>query len=101
MPGLWELPACRDDDAVALEPVQTVRHSIMQVNYIVRVFAVSAKQADRHAKNRIRRWVAVDEAGKMALTGLARKILSRIGLVASSHRNSAAVIAADGIVEVL
>ena len=40
MPGLWELPAIDVDDMVNLEERLTVRHAIMQVNYLVRVYAL-------------------------------------------------------------
>jgi len=74
---MWELPACGDEDVAGQEPLMTVRHAIMQVNYIVRVYATPTAHATGRARDRIRRWVSLEEAERMALTGLARKILAR------------------------
>ena len=90
MPGLWELPALSGDHGIADAPRLTVRHAIMQVNYTVRVYSLSAQQlpavpkADRH-------WIPVAEARSVALTGLARKILTRAGLF-DKLRESAPVL---------
>lgn len=85
MPGLWELPSLSE----ALVPDEhlrmTVRHAIMQVNYYVRIRTV--QEGDMHALERAagqRRWVGVEELGTMALTGLARKVLTRAHLLASA-----------------
>jgi hypothetical protein len=60
----------------------TVRHSIMQVNYSVRIRTVAEKDIDSLAvPGSERRWVALSEAGGMALTGLARKVLTRAHLL--------------------
>ena len=57
MPGLWELPALRDGAGEADDVRMTVRHAIMQVNYIVRVRDVreedaAARTVVREAGNR-------------------------------------------------
>jgi A/G-specific adenine glycosylase len=76
MPGLWELPGLKDlafpDDELRM----TVRHAIMQVNYKVRIREVAAGDvAWACAEEGERRWVALEEAAMMPLTGLARKVL--------------------------
>lgn len=83
MPGLWELPTCGNQDIAELEPVVTVRHAIMQINYLVQVYVLAANAVVRGGKGVIRRWVPTREAEGMALTGLARKILTRAGLFKS------------------
>ena len=88
MPGLWELPALRDSAAPAETPRMTVRHAIMNVNYVVRVFDVREEDLPSLAADgRERHWVPVSDAGGMALTGLARKVLARANLIRlrSSH----------------
>ena len=56
----------------------TVRHAIMQVNYYVRIRTVFEDDVDAlTVRGGERRWVPLDEAAGMALTGLARKVLSR------------------------
>jgi A/G-specific adenine glycosylase len=77
MPGLWELPA------LVLIPNgdsrMTVRHAIMNVNYVVRIRDVKETElAEFAVKGGERRWVRLHDAGGMALTGLTRKVLSRV-----------------------
>jgi A/G-specific adenine glycosylase len=89
MPGLWELPSLRDGTCAADDVRMTVRHAIMQVNYIVRVREV--READVTARTIAggdRRWVSPPEAGTMALTGLARKVLHRARLLAPLNPDS-------------
>ena len=74
----------------------TVRHAIMQVNYMVRIHDV--RQEDLVARAIAcgeRRWVSLQEAGTMALTGLARKVLDRAHLLPARHPDSAA--SEDGV----
>ncbi len=81
MPGLWELPALRDTEVPADELAMTLRHAIMQVNYTVLVRSVAQKDLTRLAvRGGARRWVALEEAATMALTGLARKVVASIQL---------------------
>ena len=82
MPGLWELPALRQAGVPAPELRMTVRHAIMQVNYTVRVCDLREDDVEGmtiHGGKR--RWVPVGEAARMALTGLARKVLGRAGML--------------------
>ncbi len=82
MPSMWELPAIRETHAGTLEPTMLVHHAIMQVNYLVRVCEPSdADVAGSTVAAGERRWFAVEDAGGMALTGLARKVLGRARLL--------------------
>jgi A/G-specific adenine glycosylase len=82
MPGLWELPALRDPDVPPTELRMTVRHAIMQVNYYVRIRTVFADHVEQlTVRGGDRCWVPLREAYAMALTGLARKVLSRAHLL--------------------
>jgi hypothetical protein len=82
MPGMWELPSLRDA-AVPKEDVRmTVRHAIMQVNYYVRIRTVPEENIEAlTVAGGERRWVSLDDAVGMALTGLARKVLTRAHLL--------------------
>ncbi len=83
MPGLWELPALVDPKVPEADVRMSVRHAIMQVNYYVRIRNVAVDEVDNlTVPAGERRWVALDVAGKMALTGLARKVLTRAHLLA-------------------
>jgi len=89
MPGLWELPALREAVVPKHELRLTVRHAIMQVNYRVRIRAVSEADIDAiAAPGGERRWVPQGEATGMALTGLARKVLGRLHLLADEPPHS-------------
>lgn len=60
----------------------TVRHAIMQVNYYVRIRTVFEGDVDTLTLSEGRRcWVPLLNAPDMALTGLARKVLSRAHLL--------------------
>jgi A/G-specific adenine glycosylase len=84
MPGLWELPTLRDAAVPQDEVRMTVRHSIMQVNYYVRIRTVFEDDAEAMVvAGGERRWVPLGEAAGMPLTGLARKVLARAHLLAA------------------
>ena len=84
MPGLWELPMLKDAAVPEEEQRMMVRHAIMQVNYYVRIRTVFEDDVEAMAiASGERRWVALGEAAGMALTGLARKVLSRAHLLAA------------------
>ena len=101
MPGLWELPACSKESTAELNPIIAVRHAIMQVNYTVRVYAPGPRKIRAGAKSdAIRRWVSLDEAANMALTGLTRKILMRTKMLRLTHHDSSAVFAAPRTIAV-
>ena len=91
MPGLWELPALRDGAGDADDVRMTVRHAIMQVNYIVRIRDVREEDVSaRTVAGGERRWVSLPEAGTMALTGLARKVLGRAQLLPAGRPDAEA-----------
>jgi A/G-specific adenine glycosylase len=85
MPGMWELPPLRE---VPEQHVRmTVRHAIMNVSYVVRIRDVRVEElAKLTVSNGERRWVSLHEAGGMALTGLARKVLKRVMAIRNSAR---------------
>ncbi|HEV2134822.1 MAG TPA: A/G-specific adenine glycosylase [Terracidiphilus sp.] len=79
MPGLWQLPQLRHSVVSEGDLRMTVRHSIMQINYIVRIRAVPrSKAAALTVHSGKRRWVPLHRATTMPLTGLTRKILTRV-----------------------
>jgi A/G-specific adenine glycosylase len=82
MPGMWELPALVRSDVPQKDVRMTVRHAIMQVNYYVRIRTVFEDDIESMTvASGERRWVPLREAAEMALTGLARKVLSRAHLL--------------------
>jgi A/G-specific adenine glycosylase len=100
MPGMWELPALQK---IPSDPAFTVHHAIMQVNYSVSVQAyphgrLPGRQPVRLAKTRDeaprRLWIPADQAAGMALTGLARKILIRAGLIPAAVKGNRIAAAA-------
>jgi A/G-specific adenine glycosylase len=94
MPGMWELPPLDAQSVSERGEVMTVRHAIMQVNYTVRVYAVSDEDAVAlPANGGERRWVLAREAAAMALTGLARKVLMRAGLLNGGEKRGGQMFA--------
>ncbi len=86
MPGLWQLPVLRESDVPPEELRMTVRHAIMQVNYYVRIRNVDEQDvAGLTVDDGARRWVPLPELAGMALTGLARKVLSRAQLLSPAE----------------
>jgi A/G-specific adenine glycosylase len=73
MAGMWELPEIPAPSQAA-NPAFTVRHSITVTDYTVRVWSApsSIKEAGK--------WVATNRLPRVALTGLARKILRKAGI---------------------
>lgn len=79
MPGLWQLPLLRHSTVPEDDLRMTVRHSIMQINFTVHIRAIpSSKVAALTVRSGRRRWVPLQETTAMPLTGLARKILTRV-----------------------
>lgn len=84
MPGLWELPTLREVHVPEADLRLTVRHAIMRVNYYVRVRTVVEDDVDMlTVSGGEREWIPLIRAADMALTGLARKVLSRAHLLAA------------------
>ena len=84
MPDMWELPALHEGDVPADQLLMTVRHAIMQVNYYVRIRTVAEEEVPALAG--VRRWIPAVELPGLALTGLARKVLTRARLLAIEPR---------------
>jgi A/G-specific adenine glycosylase len=87
MPGMYELPPLPLDAVQGREPLLRLRHAITNTNYYVQIFAahgpedsglrraVPASSSDLH-------WVLTNRLGSMPLTGLARKALQRLDVMA-------------------
>jgi A/G-specific adenine glycosylase len=89
MPGMWELPVLKETAVPEDELRMTVRHAIMHVNYYVRVRTVFEDDIETMTvAGGTRRWVSLHEAESMALTGLARKVLTRAHLLAGTPRDA-------------
>lgn len=71
MPGMWELPLT-GSVTKGRKPLLRLKHSITVTDYQVNVYA-AGKRIPRAG-----RWVPVKSAGRLPLTGLARKILRKI-----------------------
>jgi A/G-specific adenine glycosylase len=66
MPGMWELPECEAQPEE--KPLMRLKHSITTTDYAVSVFAGKARSGE---------WFPLRNVGKVALTGLTKKILQR------------------------
>jgi A/G-specific adenine glycosylase len=74
MAGMWELPEMRNVNGER-KTLLKLRHSITVTNYAVRVVEVDSRALVNG------KWFPENRLAKLALTGLARKILRRSGLI--------------------
>ena len=94
MPGMFELPPLPLDAVEGREPILRVRHSITSTNYYVQVYAgstsgsITARRADAAqlrraipAQQTALEWVPTSFLPMFPLTGLARKVLHRLGIM--------------------
>ena len=81
MPGMLELPPLPMDAITEYEPVLRVRHAITNTNYDVQVFAESKLRDTIPAAAKDLVWTPVAKLHEMPLTGLARKVLQRLGVM--------------------
>jgi A/G-specific adenine glycosylase len=81
MAGMWELPELTSVNGYH-EILLRVRHSITVTDYVVRVAEMSNAEASDYALTRGDvKWFQQRRLAGLALTGLARKILRRSGLI--------------------
>ncbi|MFT4114676.1 A/G-specific adenine glycosylase [Silvibacterium sp.] len=86
MPGMWELPPLDAGAAPEGLRVLEVKHAITVTNYTVGIYDLSeagdmALPGDASAT----RWFAVSALHEVALTGLARKVLRKLGAFPKQH----------------
>ncbi len=86
MPGMWELPGAMEGLGEE-QVVMRVRHSITDTNYYVTVYGLGADER-RGLQGKVRdlRWVKAGELNRLALTGLARKVLQRAKVLSEFSR---------------
>jgi A/G-specific adenine glycosylase len=77
MAGMWELPSVPPNGA---EPLMKLRHSITTTDYAVFIYACSSATKRPGA-----RWFSTAKLAGLPLTGLARKVLMRVGAFASNR----------------
>jgi A/G-specific adenine glycosylase len=87
MPAMYELPPLPQDAVHGREPVLRLRHAITNTNYYVQIFVARGPQdhglrrAVPAAKNDLH-WVRTNRLGDLPLTGLTRKVLQRLDVMA-------------------
>ena len=84
MPGMLELPPLPMDAVEGREPILRLRHAITNTNYYVQVYALRTSdrtlRAAVPASDAVLAWFPVGRLAELPLTGLARKVLSRLDL---------------------
>lgn len=83
MAGMVELPTIAPEKIANQQPSIRLRHAITRTNYYVEVYEPAAKPP----RNKELTWVRTTALGGLALTGLTRKILSRLGLMPGTVRS--------------
>ncbi|HUZ94512.1 MAG TPA: A/G-specific adenine glycosylase [Edaphobacter sp.] len=87
MPGMYELPPLPQDALEGREPILRLRHSITNTNYYVQVYAARGPQ-DRGLRRAVPaakgdlHWTRTNKLSSVPLTGLARKVLQRLDVMA-------------------
>jgi A/G-specific adenine glycosylase len=91
MAGMFELPALSLAAIQGREPVLRLRHAITNTNYYVQIFSEGVKKSGevdasltKHvlATKTDLRWIATTKLSQQPLTGLTRKALQRLSLMA-------------------
>ncbi len=86
MAGMYELPPLPMDAVEGREPLLRVRHAITNTNYYVQVFAprgrTDALEAAVPAAASDLEWVRTKVLAELPLTGLARKVMQRLDVMA-------------------
>ncbi len=87
MPGMYELPPLPIDAVQGREPLLRLRHAITNTNYYVQIFAAHGPEDSglRHAipaANSDLHWMLTNRLGSLPLTGLTRKALQRLDVMA-------------------
>jgi len=72
MAGMWELPELAPEQVNGDQPLLRVRHSITDTDYRISVFEVASFNANGG------KWFTARQRERLALTGLARKILRKM-----------------------
>lgn len=78
MPGMWELPEVVGGNGGGA-PSLSLRHSITTTDYTVKVWRLPSPVGVRGE------WIPVERLSRMALTGLARKILRQVGRLCKTN----------------
>jgi A/G-specific adenine glycosylase len=81
MAGMLELPPLPLEAAQAMEPLLKLKHAITDTNYEVEVFEAAALKKQIVAARSALLWVSLERLREMPLTGLARKVLQRTGIM--------------------
>ena len=91
MAGMLELPVLPLGATQGREPVLRLRHAITNTNYYVEIFSEGVKKSGEMdpslmekilASKADLRWLATSKLTQQPLTGLARKVLQRLSLMA-------------------
>ena len=83
MAGMLELPPVPLTAVEGMEPMLRVRHSITNTNYYVQVFGDRTDlRGTLVVADEDLIWVRTSKLGEVPLTGLARKVLRRLGVIA-------------------
>ncbi len=83
MSGMWELPVLPQNPGASNtdKPLLILRHAIMQTNYRVAVIPFPAKTSRLAKAAATQKWINLTDLARLPLTGLARKILLRLGML--------------------
>jgi len=81
MANMWELPLLSPEVVAPYVPVLTAKHSITDTNYDVSIYKERELEREVSGSERIR-WIPAEILATVALTGLTRKILRKMDVMA-------------------
>jgi A/G-specific adenine glycosylase len=84
MAGMLELPPLALEAVAGLQPVLKAKHAITNTNYEVEVFDQAQLKGEIVAAKSALQWVGAGALGEVPLTGLARKVLMKMGVLSRS-----------------
>jgi len=84
MAGMWELPQIDPNVADQTRLLFSLRHSITTTNYRVSILSFAPQELPLLPKHQARKWVKAEALPALPLTGLARKVLKRLGLLSET-----------------
>lgn len=80
---MLELPVIPLDEVADCEPILSLRHSITNTNYNVRIYTKDATKIAKAKKPM--EWATTTRLRELPLTGLARKVLLRLRVMPKPH----------------
>jgi A/G-specific adenine glycosylase len=81
MPGMWELPHFEAKIPGENRIIMSLRHSITTTNYQVSILSFAETEQSLLPRHKARKWIKAEDLPNLPLTGLTRKVFSRLRIL--------------------